>query len=139
MLYLAEGVVLRKSVRDKFKLLLQTGSYLLVYRIMLSFVKYPQIRRGLNKIKPQQKQNYTFGQIAWAVSALSRRLPLMTCFVQALTAHKLLKQNGHNTLLCIGVKRGQEFESHAWVVCQDQVILGNIDNLDEYQIIFEEK
>lgn len=73
--------------------------------------------------------------IAWAVSAASRHTPGgAMCLVKALTTQLLLNHYGYTHQLHIGVTRNaqQVFEAHAWVEYEGQVIMGYLDNLDQF-------
>jgi hypothetical protein len=72
-------------------------------------------------------------QIAWAVSAASRRVPHATCLTQALAAQLLLDWDGHPSRLCLGVARGSqgEFQAHAWVESGGLVVIGG-QELERY-------
>jgi hypothetical protein len=71
-------------------------------------------------------------QVVWAVRAVSRHLPGVTCLTQALAAQALLAHSGFPSQVEIGVAKGGEgdedksrrFSAHAWVIYHDQVVLG---------------
>ena len=73
-------------------------------------------------------------QIAWAVAAASRCVPVATCLVQALAAQVLLGRRGHPVELHIGVARGARgrLEAHAWVESRGRVVIGGVDDLSRY-------
>jgi hypothetical protein len=56
----------------------------------------------------------------------ARYCPLpLTCLSQALAAKVLMARYGHWGTLCIGVlKSGNKLEAHAWLECQDDVVIG---------------
>ena len=64
--------------------------------------------------------------IAWAVSAVGRRVPGgQNCLAKALTTQTLLARYGHSARLRIGVAQitQQGFHAHAWVETRDGVVL----------------
>ena len=76
----------------------------------------------------------------WAVAAVARRGPGMTCLVQALVVDALLRRHGFTPRLCIGVRQQdttgpRPFESHAWVEYNGTVIVGHADDLADYGIL----
>ena len=75
----------------------------------------------------------TVEQVVWAVRVASRYVPGATCLTQALAAQALLTQSGFSSQVEIGVARDslRRLHSHAWVVCQGQVVLGG-QPLDHY-------
>jgi hypothetical protein len=65
--------------------------------------------------------------VAWAVTAVSRRVPgPTTCLSRALTAQAMLARYGCPSRLQVGVTRGQhgEVEGHAWVECEGRILIG---------------
>lgn len=65
-------------------------------------------------------------QIGWAVAVAGVYLPFATCLPQALTAHVLLRRNGHAADLKIGVARDDRgrLEAHAWVESTGRIVIG---------------
>src|SRR2546430_7975866 len=69
-------------------------------------------------------------RIAWAVSAVGRRVPGgQNCLAQAVAAAILLGRHGYTPHVRIGlVRRGMRgFEAHAWVEQEGSVLLGGPD------------
>jgi len=64
--------------------------------------------------------------IAWAVEAVSRRVPGATCLTQALAAKLLLRCFGQDAQLCLGVARSSDrtFRAHAWLERNGRPLLG---------------
>ena len=65
-------------------------------------------------------------RIAWAVSAVGRRVPGgQNCLARALTTQTLLTRYGHPARLRIGVAHTTErgFHAHAWVETLDGLVL----------------
>lgn len=128
------------------RLLAETGLLLLLARIGLWVAPFPVLRRVLDGPRPPRlapRPEFS-DRVAWAVVAVARRLPGMTCLVQSLAAHALLQRRGCRPALHIGVRRGvrgrgsgaAEFlDAHAWVECDGRVVAGEIDDLVEYQLL----
>jgi hypothetical protein len=74
---------------------------------------------------------------AWAVRAIAVRCRpgLMSCLVQALAAAAVLERHGINAEIHHGVSAVVPFRAHAWLVCGGRVIVGQLDNLDEYAVL----
>ncbi len=74
----------------------------------------------------------------WAVAAVSRRLPGATCLTQALALQALLDRAGRPCRVEIGVATAGGFTAHAWVVCGNEIVLGDA-RLEQFQrvAIFE--
>lgn len=64
--------------------------------------------------------------LVWAVRASSRFVPLATCLTQALALQWLLSRSGHTSRIHLGARRDAsgKFEAHAWVECEDRVVMG---------------
>lgn len=66
-------------------------------------------------------------RIGWAVTGIARHVFRgASCLVQALTAEVMLRRRAYDPLLRLGVALGADraFQSHAWVLCDAQVIVG---------------
>ena len=73
-------------------------------------------------------------QIKWAVSAAGHSVPKATCLPQALASQYLLVKYGYPADLQIGVARDKDgkLEAHAWVVSENQTVLGEVRELDRF-------
>jgi hypothetical protein len=81
---------------------------------------------------PPRMADWKASQYAWAVKAVSRYVPVTTCLTQALALHSLLAASGRKSRIEIGVSKDDgRFEAHAWVVCNDQILIGG-PNIDRY-------
>lgn len=66
-------------------------------------------------------------QAIWAAVSAGRHSPLgTTCLATALVAQAMLRRNGHDAHLRIGVRRDGNgtFAAHAWLEREDRVVLG---------------
>lgn len=75
--------------------------------------------------------------IAWAVQAASRRIPGgRTCLVEALVADVMLRRRGYQPVLHLGVRKQHDrtppLTGHAWVVCNNRVVVGTVADLAGY-------
>jgi len=112
------------------RLLLRALAALLIVRVALSLVSVERLRLWAARTQtPGAPQ--PIERVAWAVSAVSRRLPGATCLVSALALQRLLSREGHPSALHIGVARhGQAFAAHAWVEVEGRTLIGEVE--DEY-------
>lgn len=62
----------------------------------------------------------------WAVTLVSRAVPAATCLTQAIALQALFEHAGCPCRLEIGVSMTEAFEAHAWVVCGNEVVLGDV-------------
>jgi hypothetical protein len=78
-------------------------------------------------------------RISWAVTATARRLPVSTsCLVEALVAGAMLRRRGCACELRFGVRTPQgtsDLAAHAWIEHEGVVVMGQLDNLRDYQTL----
>ena len=124
------------------RLLAETGLLLLFARIGLWVVPFSALRRALDGSRPSPRAPRAEfpDRVAWAVAAVARRLPGMTCLVQSLAAHALLQRRGFRPALHIGVRGSGSraagpLEAHAWVECGGRVVAGEVADLAEYGVL----
>jgi hypothetical protein len=134
---------LRQIRTADWQLLVRAGLRLLLVRLALWLLPFGTVRRlALRRrrtVAPPQDPGLP-RRAAWAVAALGRRLPAMTCLVQAIALESLLSQAGHAVTLRIGVRRAgpgttSRWLAHAWVEQDGQVLLGNVPDLTTYAVL----
>jgi hypothetical protein len=71
-------------------------------------------------------------RLVWAIRAAARYVPAATCLTQAVALQWLLVRSGYAPRIHLGVRKGTEarFEAHAWVECNDQVVIGGAEAHD---------
>jgi len=77
----------------------------------------------------------TTDQIVEAVNRSSCYLPgNPKCLARALTTQTLMSQYCYSAELRIGVAKGEQgqFEAHAWVESQGQIVIGNLTDLSRF-------
>lgn len=70
--------------------------------------------------------NATADEVAWAVKAAARRLPLrLVCFQQALAAQRMMRRRCVDARLHYGIALDQkDMAAHAWVEVDGRVLIG---------------
>jgi hypothetical protein len=66
-------------------------------------------------------------RIAWAITAVGRRIPFLSkCLIQAVTTKILLARWGYPAVMQVGVNRGEngQLEAHAWVESKGAIVMG---------------
>ena len=129
------------SNKEKFYII-QTFFYTGVYRAFILFVPFNKLRKSMGKHKqesPDKIDNDTYRTartIASRVMFVSAKTPWESkCLVQALTAQKLLKNQGISTTIYLGVrKEGNEMKAHAWLRCGDYYVTGGTIR-DQYTVV----
>jgi hypothetical protein len=112
---------------DDRALVLQAVASLLVCRIGIHFVRFESLQRWATRTK-RTKQTVPISKLIWAAMMGTRIMPNSTCLVRALSASRLLAQNGHKSTLHIGVKRTAGlFEAHAWLEYDGRAIIGSCE------------
>ncbi|MGH9545984.1 MAG: lasso peptide biosynthesis B2 protein, partial [Terriglobales bacterium] len=110
-------------------ILWRAGVLLCAIRLALWIVPFAKLRRVVAVLadgRPARTPRYSADQFSWAVRAVSRYVPRATCLTQALVLHILLRWEGLQSRIRIGVsKDAGQFEAHAWVESQDRVVIGD--------------
>jgi len=145
------------------RLLAETALLMVRVRAALWIRPFAALRESLDRSRGSRRASFHDpDRVAWAVAAIARRLPGMTCLVQSLAAHVLLRRRGFRPELHIGVRvarpdvgagganavpdsgsrsvrrgvRGRggavPLDAHAWVECDGRVVTGEVDDLAEY-------
>lgn len=111
---------------DKKSLLIKSVVLTTLIRICLYLIPFSRIYTTFNKLS--RIKIYTNSRkvddIIWAVMVASHYIPKSTCLVQAITAQILMTHYNHDSTLMIGVNKSNDFEAHAWVEINKNVILG---------------
>ena len=70
----------------------------------------------------------TAENIAWAVVIAARYMPRATCLTQALAAKRMLNAEGISSQirLACGVDNNGDAGAHAWLECNEKVLLGGV-------------
>jgi hypothetical protein len=76
-------------------------------------------------------------QISWSVKRTARYVPWASCLTQAISLQYMLGSHGEPSIICVGVKPDsrRKFTAHAWLLWDDQIIIGGDKNLGEFHII----
>lgn len=85
-------------------------------------------------ILPQFLLTNDVQHIAYLVNAVARQWPFRApCLTRSLTLWWLLKQQGINSELCIGVRnKGNKFEAHAWLERDGIVLNDSIEHIQKF-------
>jgi hypothetical protein len=99
---------------------IRLGLWVLPFRVVHDRVSRMSARHKATR-RPLQVET-----IAWAVAAVARRIPHATCLTQALAAWMMIKRQGHEATLRIGVAKteGGALKAHAWVESGGRIVIG---------------
>ena len=130
---------LRDVTSDEWRLVARAASHLLRVRLALWFLPFNSVRlNSAARAGAEAGDRYFADRAAWAVSALGRRLPMMTCLVQAIALQTLLAEHGDIAILRIGVRRevsdgsAPRLLAHAWLERDGRVLIGHMPDLASY-------
>lgn len=74
------------------------------------------------------------GKIPWAVTVVDTTLPFeTTCLMQAIVGERLLAAHDYEAQIQLGIDSSQEFEAHAWVEREGEIVLGEVDDHARFQ------
>ena len=97
-------------------------------RVMLSILPFQTVSRIASR---SGRENARAGRIpveriAWAISAVARRLPGTSCLPTAVAGVLLFGRCGYRATLRIGVTKAATgaIAAHAWVDCEGHEVLG---------------
>jgi len=122
---------------DSRRLICEAAPLLWAVRLALWVLPFRGIEKLLatpSRRTPPDGASVVPEQVARAVRLAGRCVPAATCLAQAIVAVMLLRRRGHDAALRIGVRRPDRraFDAHAWVECNQRIVIGLIDALDEY-------
>lgn len=106
-------------------------------RIILWIFPFKYIQESMQK-PPKNKaknNNIKVEHVRWALNTVSIYLPGSTCLTLALTGYKLLAKNDSQVKIGVGKGSKGEFEAHAWLEYDDQVVIGESEK--EYVHLFD--
>jgi hypothetical protein len=117
---------LRLSKQDRL-LLFQAVLAMYLIRLSLALLSLQTVHRLAVKIAWRCDESLRADRIVWAVRSAARFVPGSSCLVQAFAAQTLLVRHGYRPLLTIGVAKNEcnQFGAHAWVVCENEVLIGS--------------
>jgi Transglutaminase-like superfamily len=127
--------------RQKRRLFLKAFFWLTLVRLGLRFLSFQQLckqMRSRRRILRDENRSakVSLRQIIWAVQASGKYTPGgAKCLAKALTTQKLMLSHGYVPELKIGVGKSSagEFEAHAWIEYEGQVVMGALDNLAQFK------
>lgn len=131
---------LHLNLNEKY-LLIGTFLVLSSIRVGFLFLKFPLLQEMLNRISEfhfstSTKSAVSIERIVWCVEVSTQLSPGgAKCLARALTVQTLMKQQGYDPVLKIGVIKNstEEFKAHAWIEHQGTVVIGgDLPDLDQY-------
>lgn len=95
-------------------------------RVGLWLLPIGTMRRIAGKTADKEREPHAVQRLTWSVRAASRYVPAATCLTQALALQYLLGRFGYGSKILVGARKDTmgKLESHAWVECEGQVVIG---------------
>lgn len=102
-------------------------------RLFILFVPFNKLRKYMGKYKTESAEEVTESEYynAEKISFIVNKAALFTpweskCLVKALTAQKLLKEEGISTTVYLGIKKDENMKmiAHAWTRCGKFIVTG---------------
>ena len=132
------------KIKNQDKLaFIQEFIYMGYFRAFILFIPFNKLRKRMGKVKVESPQNVDDEcykkavRIASIVGIVSYHTPWESkCLVQALTAQKMLKEQGVSTTLYLGVKKDENNQmiAHAWTRCGNYFVTGG-SNRHGYAVV----
>lgn len=112
-------------------------SLIAAIRLGLALMPYRVLARLLPPAGHRKPDGWVKTRTARAMRRASRWLPSATCLPQALAGSVMLALQGYDCQVRIGVAPSQprSFRAHAWLLCGDDVIVGDGEDLSEFVTI----
>lgn len=96
-------------------------------RVMLWVLPFSFIKKRFIKsdVHSNLRSKLPLKRVMWGVMVSSRYIVSSTCLTRGLTGHILARWYHYHTSVRIGVGKFEgEFEAHAWLVYEGEVVLG---------------
>lgn len=120
------------AIRLKQTLLVGVAVGLLaLLRIMLSLMPYRRLASLVSVSGGRRPPGWVKTRNARALAHAVKIVPFATCLPQAITGHLLFRLQGYSSTVRVGVAPvpGSGFRAHAWLVCEEDVIVGGSEDL----------
>jgi hypothetical protein len=104
-------------------LLIKSLGLIALIRLMLYLLSFSRVRKFSARISGQ-KGNGDLVDLVWAVNVAGEYVPRSTCLSKAMAVQIFLSRHNYPSQLKIGVIKEDDFEAHAWVEVEDEVVVG---------------
>lgn len=125
---------LYKLSKDKRSLILKSFYLIILIHVIIRLFSFSRAYQYSKRIeKPDPNDTKSIQDIVWSVNTSSDLIPGSSCLIRAIVGQILLSKYHHPSKLKIGVNKEENFEAHAWLEIENNIILGKIDK--EYTTI----
>ena len=119
------------------RLVIEAAVLLSIVRLGIVSLQFSVLRSLLDRllrVDPRRRSGTPSPSVercAWAVAAVSRRLPFRsTCLVESLAVDAMMRRRGYATEIRFGVRPPKDgvLAGHAWVECDGAVVFGSLQD-----------
>jgi hypothetical protein len=120
----------RRAPKTDRVLVVKAGALLVFARVGMWSLSFLTVQRLLGHLARLTRRPSAIpppvAGICGAVTAASRFVPHSTCLFQAMAAHALLTESGHDSHVRLGVARNVRGDliAHAWLEADGEIVLG---------------
>lgn len=105
--------------------------------VLLNLLPLKKNIEKLKFIKSKIRNNKSLDTIFFIFTKISKYLSINKCLTTSFALFRVLKIYGYSPKLYIGIKKEKDFNSHAWLECNERKFF--FSNSEEYVKIFEIK
>lgn len=116
-----------------FKILFSSIYFLIIVKIST----FSHLNNVLRKQNKSTKEEYTLNTIINYEKFISKKLNINQCLIRMSVIFSILKSNGYQPKLSIGVNNDNQFKSHAWVDVNNLSV--DLEKKGKYKTILEIK
>jgi hypothetical protein len=136
---------LMNKINSFFKLSYKRKTLFIISLVLMIFIhlclylfSFSMVKKISNRISVPTiiLDKISIEDIVWSVRTASIYTPRVTCLTQAITGQVLLLRYHYRPILKIGVINKGNFEAHAWIEIDNEIILGEFER--EYVTIMEQ-
>ena len=116
------------------KAILRMGYYRLALKLKPLQTLLEETKNKAETKQRNKQTNLSALRAARLANIAGKLVPLATCLSKTLAGHTLLAEQGHMTIIHIGVAKDDKagFEAHAWLTYNDIIVLGSLPDLKKY-------
>ena len=116
---------------SKVLLVIQVFFLLLFLRLLLSVRDFSETLDWMKKCNTSFYFSDNLIRNKKVIEFSSKLVPNCTCLIQAI-AFKVIRSSDPEIMLVIGISKTDQFESHAWICKNDNIILGGADSATKF-------
>ncbi len=126
-----------KNFVNKFLVFTLTFSLIIICKLSLNLLGFGSLVKALKKIRINIISINKILYVLRSIEIICSIIPNISCLIRA-SVLKIIYSNTENLEIIIGISSGESelFESHAWVIYNNKVILNDDFKIDSYKVIY---